>query len=55
MFTYYLGDISSGVRKLTHTANERTGPKVAAILSVIQGCRRLRLPAREFIAPVLRG
>ena len=31
------------------------GPKVAAILSVVESCRRLKLPVRNYLAAVLRG
>ena len=34
---------------------EDIGPKVAAILSVIESCRRLGLPAREYLASILPG
>ena len=31
------------------------GPKVAAILSVVESCRRLKLPVRDYLAGVLPG
>jgi hypothetical protein len=31
------------------------GPKVAAILSVIESCRRMKLPVREYFGSVLPG
>jgi transposase len=31
------------------------GPKVAAILSVMETCRRLDIPVREYLGPVLPG
>jgi transposase len=31
------------------------GPKVAAILSVVESCRRLKLPVRDYLAAVLPG
>ena len=31
------------------------GPKVAAILSVIESCRRLKLPVREYLGSILPG
>jgi transposase len=33
--------------------NEQAGPKVAAILSVVETCRRLKVPVREYLAWVL--
>jgi hypothetical protein len=35
--------------------SEKAGPKVAAILSVVESCRRLGLPAREYLASILPG
>jgi hypothetical protein len=32
-----------------------TGPKVAAILSIIETCRRIKLPVREYLSAVLLG
>jgi hypothetical protein len=31
------------------------GPKIAAILSVVESCRRLKLPVRDYLAAVLPG
>lgn len=33
----------------------RSGPKVAAILSVVESCRRLGLPVKEYLLAVLPG
>jgi hypothetical protein len=33
----------------------QAGPKVAAILSVEESCRRLKLPVRDYLAAVLPG
>ncbi len=33
----------------------RPGPKVAAILSVVETCRRMNIPVREYLAAVLPG
>jgi len=33
----------------------QAGPKVAAILSVVESCRRLKLPVRDYLAAVLPG
>ena len=32
-----------------------TGPKVAAILSVVESCRRMKIPARDYMVGVLPG
>jgi hypothetical protein len=33
----------------------QAGPKIAAILSVVESCRRLKLPVRDYLAAVLPG
>ena len=44
-----------GRKNWIHVGSEQAGPKVAAILSVIQSCRRIKLPVREYLASVLPG
>ena len=44
-----------GRKNWIHVGSEQAGPKVAAILSVVETCRRLRLPVREYLAYVLPG
>jgi transposase len=44
-----------GRKNWIHVGSEQAGPRVAAILSVIESCRRLRLPVREYLATVLPG
>ena len=44
-----------GRKNWIHVGSEQAGPKVAAILSVVETCRRLRLPVREYLAWVLPG
>jgi len=44
-----------GRKNWIHFGSEQAGPKVAAILSVVETCRRLRLPVREYLACVLPG
>jgi len=39
----------------THIGSPQAGSKVAAILSVVESCRRLKLPVREYLAAVLSG
>jgi hypothetical protein len=31
----------------------QAGPKIAAILSVVESCRRLKLPVRHYLAAIL--
>ena len=38
-----------------HIGSPQAGPKVAAILSVVESCRRRKIPAREYLAAVLPG
>jgi hypothetical protein len=33
----------------------RVGPKIAAILSVVETCRRLQVPARDYFSTILPG
>jgi hypothetical protein len=35
--------------------SEAAGPKVAAILSIVESCRRLGVPAKEYMLAVLPG
>ena len=38
-----------------HVGSEKSGPKVAAILSVVESCRRLGVSAKEYFGDVLSG
>jgi len=38
-----------------HIGSPQAGPRVAAILSVVESCRRLKLPVRDYLAEVLPG
>ena len=44
-----------GRKNWIHVGSEAAGPKVAAILSVFESCRRLKIPVREYLASVLPG
>jgi transposase len=44
-----------GRKNWIHVGSEQAGPKVAAVLSVVETCRRLKLPIREYLAWVLPG
>lgn len=44
-----------GRKNWIHVGSEEAGPKVAAILSVVESCRRLDIPLREYLASVLPG
>jgi transposase len=47
--------IALGRKNWLHVGSEQAGPKVAAILSVVESCRRLGVPVKEYLAAVLPG
>ena len=47
--------IALGRKNWLHVGSAKAGPKVAAILSVIESCRRLGVSAKEYLADVLPG
>jgi transposase len=47
--------VAIGRRNWIHIGHESAGPKIAAIFSVVETCRRLGLPIREYLAAVLPG
>jgi transposase len=47
--------VAIGRRNWLHLGSKEAGPKVAAIFSVIESCRRLSIPVREYLASVLPG
>jgi len=36
-----------------HVGSEQAGPRVAAIISIVETCRRLQIPVREYLSAVL--
>ncbi len=38
-----------------HIGSPQAGPKIAAILSVVESCRRLRISVRDYLAAILPG
>jgi transposase len=44
-----------GRKNWIHLGSQQAGPKVAAILSVVESCRRLKIPIRNYLAEVLPG
>jgi len=38
-----------------HVDSKEAGPRVAAILSIVETCRRLSLPVRDYLGSVLPG
>ena len=47
--------VALGRKNWIHIGSEQAGPKVAAILSVVETCRRSDIPVREYLAAVLPG
>jgi transposase len=47
--------VAIGRKNWIHIGSEKAGPRVAAILSVVESCRRLKLPVRDYLAAVLPG
>jgi transposase len=47
--------LALGRKNWLHVGSAQAGPKVAAIVSVVESCRRLKLPLREYLAAVLPG
>jgi hypothetical protein len=44
-----------GRKNWIHVGSAEAGPRVAAILTVVESCRRLGIPLREYLASVLPG
>jgi len=51
----YMRPVALGRKNWLHIGSSQAGPKVAAILSVVESCRRLKLPVREYLAALLPG
>ena len=47
--------VALGRRNWIHLGDEQAGPKVAAILCVVESCRRLHIPVRDYLAAILPG
>lgn len=47
--------IAIGRRNWLHLGSKEAGPKIAAIFSAIESCRRLNIPIRRYLAAVLPG
>jgi hypothetical protein len=44
-----------GRKNWIHVGSQQAGPRVAAVLSVVESCRRLGIPLRDYLASVLPG
>ncbi len=47
--------VAIGRKNWIHVGSPQAGPKIAAILSVVESCRRLELSVRDYLAAVLAG
>ena len=47
--------VALGRKNWLHVGSAQSGPKVAAILSVVESCRRLGLPVKDYLLAVLPG
>ena len=47
--------IALGRHNWIHIGSEQAGPRVAAIVSVVETCRRLKIPIREYLCSMLPG
>jgi hypothetical protein len=44
-----------GRRNWLHLGSKEAGPKIAAIFSIVESCRKLGLPIRQYLADVPPG
>jgi transposase len=47
--------VATGRKNWIHIGSQQAGPKVAAILSVVESCRRLSIPVRDYLNEILPG
>jgi transposase len=47
--------VALGRKNWIHIGSEEAGPRVAAIVSIIETCRRLSIPVRDYLGSVLPG
>jgi hypothetical protein len=47
--------VALGRKNWLHVGSEKAGPKVAAILSVVESCRRIGVSVKEYLGDVLPG
>ena len=47
--------VALGRRNWIHIGSEEAGPRVAAIVSIVETCRRLKIPVRDYLGSVLPG
>jgi len=47
--------VALGRKNWLHVGSAKSGPKVAAILSVVASCRRLNVPLKGYLSATLPG
>jgi hypothetical protein len=47
--------VALGRRNWIHIGSKEAGPRVAAIISVVETCRRLKIPVRDYLGSMLPG
>ena len=47
--------VALGRKNWIHVGSQKAGPKVAAILSIVETCRRMKIPIRDYLAGILPG
>ena len=47
--------VALGRKNWLHVGSAKSGPKVAAILSVVESCRRLGIPVKDYLLAILPG
>jgi transposase len=47
--------VALGRKNWLHVGSATSGPKIAAILSVVESCRRLQVPVKDYLLAVLPG
>jgi len=47
--------VALGRKNWLHIGSPHAGPKVAAILSIVESCRRLQIPVRDYFSTILPG
>ena len=47
--------VALGRKNWLHIGSPQAGPKVAALLSVVESCRRQRVPVRDYFSTILPG
>jgi hypothetical protein len=47
--------VALGRKNWLHVGSAKAGPKVAAIFSIVESCRRLGIPVKDYLLAVLPG